>query len=206
MISGLGDRIQQMIPGVGAVVFYIINLALTLGITSVLFAVIFKVLPDAKISWKDIWPGAIFTSILFLIGKFAISTYISKSEVGSTYGAAGSLVILLLWIYYSAIIMYFGAEFAMYYALNKGAHIVPEKYAEWNEQPAMAGAKPSSFKSRQQTPEKAPKRNRELPKEPHWSFAKGTPREQKQREKAATPGMGSMLMGIALYVFKNSRR
>ena len=94
-----------------------------------IFAVIFKVLPDGKVSWKDVFAGAGATTFLFLLGKFAISYYISKSNVGSTYGAAGALVVLLLWIYYSSVILYFGAELTLAFALNSGRPIKPAKYA-----------------------------------------------------------------------------
>jgi membrane protein len=129
VIETIGGRLKDQFPDVTVVVFYIVNLILTIGITSLLFAVIFKVLPDAKIKWKDVWAGAITTALLFMLGKFAISFYISKSDVGSTYGAAGSLVILLVWIYYSSIILYFGAEFTKAYAVKFGSAIHPTKYA-----------------------------------------------------------------------------
>jgi membrane protein len=96
--------------------FYILNLIISFIVITSLFAVIFKVLPDAKTKWKDIFPGALASGVLFMIGKFAISFYIGKSHVGTTYGAAGSLVVLLLWVYYSAIILYLGAEFAKTWA------------------------------------------------------------------------------------------
>jgi membrane protein len=91
--------------------------------------VIFKVLPDARIRWKDIMAGAVTTAIFFMLGKFGISFYISKTNVGSTYGTAGSLVILLVWVYYSSIILYFGAEFTKAYAIKYGAEIYPNDYA-----------------------------------------------------------------------------
>jgi membrane protein len=103
--------------------------AITLAVVSTIFGVIFKVLPDAKIKWKDVLAGSITTSLLFMLGKFAISFYISKSNVGTTYGTAGSLVVLLLWIYYSSIILYFGAEFTKAYAIKYGAEIHPNDYA-----------------------------------------------------------------------------
>ncbi len=140
VVEGLSGRLKTVLPDVTVAVFYIINLALNITVITALFAVIFKVLPDAKIKWKDIWPGAIATAFLFLIGKFAISLYISKTDVGSTYGAAGSFAVIFVWIYYSAIILYFGAEFTKAYALNKGATIVPNEYAEWNEEPTVPGA------------------------------------------------------------------
>jgi membrane protein len=87
------------------------------------------VLPDAKIKWKDVLAGAIATSLLFMLGKFGISFYISKSNIGSTYGAAGSLVVLLLWVYYSSIILYLGAEFTKAFAVKFGSAIHPNDYA-----------------------------------------------------------------------------
>jgi len=129
IISGLSQRLEQMFPDIGVVVMFIINMVITLGIITVLFAVIFRVLPDADIQWKDVWAGAIATAILFLAGKFAISFYIGQSDIGSTYGAAGSFVILLIWIYYSSIILYFGAVFTRSYDMKFGSEIRPNKYA-----------------------------------------------------------------------------
>lgn len=134
LIEGLGDYLQARFPDVTVVVFYIMNLALTLGVSMLIFAVIFKVLPDARIRWKDVFAGALVTAILFLIGKFAISLYISTTEVGSTYGAAGSLVVLLVWVYYSSIILYIGAEFTKAYATKFGAAIHPSDYAVTTKQ------------------------------------------------------------------------
>ncbi|MNR27100.1 hypothetical protein D3C85_1443540 [compost metagenome] len=110
-------------------VFYILNQIVTLIVIAVIFGVIFKVLPDAEIKWRDVALGSLFTAILFMIGKFAISIYIGQSDVGSTYGTAGSLVILLLWTYYSSIILYFGAEFTKAYAVTYGSEIRPSHYA-----------------------------------------------------------------------------
>lgn len=129
LIEGLSNRLKAAYPDVAVVVFYIINLLLMLVISALIFAVIFRVLPDAKIRWKDVLAGAIATAVLFMLGKFGISFYISKSKVGSTYGAAGSLVVLLLWVYYSAIILYFGAEFTKAYAVKYGSAIHPNEYA-----------------------------------------------------------------------------
>ncbi len=129
LVEGLSERLRANFPEVTVVVFYIVNLVITLIVVTSIFAVIFKVLPDANIKWKDVWAGAIATAVLFILGKFAISFYISKSEVGSTYGAAGSLVVLLLWVYYSSIILYFGAEFTKAYAVKYGSEIHPNKYA-----------------------------------------------------------------------------
>ena len=128
LIEALSNRLRNHFTDVTIILFYIINLIINFGVISILFAVIFKVLPDAKIKWKDIMAGAIATAVLFMIGKFAISFYISKSNVGSTYGTAGSLVVLLVWIYYSSIILYFGAEFTKAYAIKYGSEITPNEY------------------------------------------------------------------------------
>ena len=129
VIDGFSERLKMHFPDVTVVLFYIINLVVTLCVTSLIFGVIFKVLPDAKIKWKDVFAGAVATSLLFMVGKLGISVYISKSNVGSTYGTAGSLVILLLWIYYSSIILYFGAELTKAYAIKYGSPIHPNDYA-----------------------------------------------------------------------------
>ena len=133
LIETLNKELKNIFPGITVIIFYIINLLLTLGVTTILFAVIFKVLPDAKIKWRDVWPGSFCTAILFLLGKFAISFYISKSNIGTTYGAAGSLVVLLIWIYYSSMILYFGAVFTKNYAIKKEGVIFPNSYAVTTE-------------------------------------------------------------------------
>lgn len=129
LIEGLSARLRAAYPDVAVVIFYVLDLVITLCVTAFIFAVIFKVLPDAKIRWKDVATGALVTALLFMLGKFAIGIYISKSQVGSTYGAAGSLVVLLLWVYYSSFILYFGAEFTKAWAIEYGAPIHPSEYA-----------------------------------------------------------------------------
>ena len=129
IIEAISGRLQAAYPDVTVAIFYIVNLILTMTITTFIFAVIFKVLPDAEIRWRDVFIGAVVTAVLFMVGKAAISLYISQSEVGSTYGTAGSLVVLLVWIYYSSMILYFGAEFTKAYAMEYGAPIHPSKYA-----------------------------------------------------------------------------
>ncbi|HTF28480.1 MAG TPA: YihY/virulence factor BrkB family protein [Flavitalea sp.] len=129
IIEALMDKLQNVFPGIAVIAFYILSLLVSFAVITVLFGGIFKVLPDAQIKWKDVLAGAIATAILFMLGKFAISFYISKSNIGSTYGTAGSLVVLLLWIYYSAVILYFGAEFTKAYAVRYGSAIHPDNYA-----------------------------------------------------------------------------
>jgi membrane protein len=129
LIEMLSNRLQESFPHITVIVFYAINLALSLGISTLIFATIFKVLPDARIKWRDVFTGALVTAILFMIGKFGISFYISQTKVGSTYGGAGSLVILLVWVYYSAVILYIGAEYTRAYAVRYGSQIRPNEYA-----------------------------------------------------------------------------
>jgi membrane protein len=129
VLDAFSGRLQARFAEVSVIVFYIINQVVTLAVISLIFGVIFKVLPDAIIKWRDVIAGAIVTAVLFMIGKFAISIYIGQSNVGSTYGATGSLVVVLLWTYYSSIILYFGAEFTKAYAVAFGSEIYPSHYA-----------------------------------------------------------------------------
>ena len=129
VVEALSDKLKDSFPDAAIIIFYILDLVISFFVITALFAVIFKVLPDAKTKWKDIIPGALASGILFMIGKFAISFYIGKSHVGSTYGAAGSLVVLLLWVYYSAMILYLGAEFAKAWISHNGFSIRPNDYA-----------------------------------------------------------------------------
>jgi len=104
---------------------YIVNIILILVVTTSLFAVIFKVLPDARIRWKDAFVGAGFTALLFLLGKALIGLYLGKSKIGLTYGASASVIIILTWVYYASIILYFGAEFTKVYTMRFGSGISP---------------------------------------------------------------------------------
>lgn len=112
---------------------YVFDYALMLAVTATLFAFVFKGLPDARIKWNDIWIGSLFTSVLFITGKFIIGYYLSHNNIISTYGATGSLIVILLWVYYSSIILYFGAEFTQVYVRFKGRNIEPNKYSMWVE-------------------------------------------------------------------------
>ena len=143
LLEGFMDKLTEIFPEMTVVLVYIINLAITLFIISLLFGIIFKVLPDAVIKWKDVTIGAIFTAILFMLGKFGITFYIGNSNVGSTYGTAGSLVILMLWVYYSSIILYFGAEFTKFYAIRFGSKIRPNEYAVTVQMVKVESAKES---------------------------------------------------------------
>lgn len=134
LIELLSDRLKFVFPEITVVLVYIVNLVITFAIISLLFGGIFKILPDAKIKWKHVAVGAITTAVLFMLGRFGIGFYLGVSKVGSTYGAAGSIVIILLWVYYSAAILYFGAEFTRAWVQYKGARIYPNEYAVWVKQ------------------------------------------------------------------------
>lgn len=129
VIESFSNKLQDLLPGVAVSLIYVVNILITFCVITTLFSIIFKVLPDAKIKWRDVLSGSIATALLFMAGKFGISYYISSSNVSTTYGAAGSLVILLLWIYYSSIILYFGAEFTKCYAIEYGHEIHPNSYS-----------------------------------------------------------------------------
>lgn len=128
-LMAFSDYLKQYFPEITISVFQIVNIVISTSVIALLFGVIFKVLPDAKIGWKDVRVGAIFTACLFLVGRFLIGLYLSTTGAASPYGAAGSLIVILLWVYYTAAILYFGAEFTKYYAESKGARIEPADYA-----------------------------------------------------------------------------
>jgi membrane protein len=134
LILALSDVLTRYIPGLGVYLISGINFAISTGVVAVLFGTIFKVLPDAKISWKDVRWGAFFTALLFMLGRYLIGLYIETTSTSSTYGAAGSLIVILTWIYYTAAILYFGAEFTLAYANHFGLKIEPADYAVYVEQ------------------------------------------------------------------------
>jgi len=110
------------------VLFFILNYLLVFLIIATLFTIIFKSLPDGKVVLRDCIVGASFTAVLFMFGKFAIGLYLGSSSIGTVYGAAGSIILILVWVYYSAIILYFGAEFTKVYAITHGQNIEPNEY------------------------------------------------------------------------------
>jgi membrane protein len=127
LLSAAGSSIERFLPdAMSGPLLEVINLVVSLGVVTLLFAAIFKVLPDAVIEWRYVWIGALVTAVLFVLGKFLIGFYIGQSDPGSAYGAAGSLAVILVWIYYASIIVLLGAEFTQVYARAHGAAIVPE--------------------------------------------------------------------------------
>jgi membrane protein len=123
------NRLDEFFPKDSVYLVYVINLLVVFGIITLLFTMIFKTLPDGKVALKDCLIGAAFTALLFMIGKFAIGAYLGKSAIASWYGAAGSVILILVWVYYSAIILYFGAEFTKMYATTHGQKIIPNEYS-----------------------------------------------------------------------------
>jgi len=129
IMDALSTRIEHFLPAITGLLLKGVNLGITLIVITTLFGIIFKFLPDVKIKWRDVRSGAVFTAILFMIGQYLISLYIQYTAQGSAYGAAGSIIVILVWIYYTSAILYIGAEFTQVYAEASGSHIEPADYA-----------------------------------------------------------------------------
>jgi membrane protein len=127
-LAVLDSWVGGLIPG-WVVVGYVLGYGISLGLVALVLAAIFKILPDVKMSWSDVWVGAVVTSVLFHAGKFGISVYVGKAGIASTFGAAGALAVVLVWVYYSALIVLYGAEFTRVYANRHGSHVVPDDNA-----------------------------------------------------------------------------
>ena len=129
-ISAFAGQMSNLLPGsISTAAAWIINAAVSFAIITLLFAAIFKVLPDAEIAWWDVWVGASVTALLFVVGKFLIGLYIGQSDPSEAYGAAAALALLLVWVYYSAMIVFLGAEFTQVWAQQKGSGIKPDEDA-----------------------------------------------------------------------------
>lgn len=128
LLKGFSHYVQSVVPG-GIGIALTVYLAFDFAVVVLLFAMIFKFLPDVKIQWRDVWIGAVITAIFFGIGKWALGLYLSSGAAGSAYGAASSLITLLLWVYYSSQILLFGAEFTQVYADRAGRGVEPSEYA-----------------------------------------------------------------------------
>ncbi|MCC6616373.1 MAG: YihY/virulence factor BrkB family protein [Anaerolineae bacterium] len=131
-LSAFDGYIANLFPSAD-VVLRVVNMTLSLGIIIVLFALIYRFLPAIRLQWRDVWIGAVFTAILFTIGKYALSLYLGSTGTASAYGAAGSFVLILLWIYYSAQIVLFGAEFTQVYARQYGSLRQDDNSTEQNK-------------------------------------------------------------------------
>jgi Predicted membrane protein len=129
-LVALGKYLNEWIPG-QEVFWQVVNFVISIGVVTLLFAMIFKIMPDAHIAWHDVWIGALLTAVLFAFGKWLLGLYLGRSSVASVYGAAGSLVVILMWVYYSAQILLFGAEFTRLYAIECGAKVRAEEGMEF---------------------------------------------------------------------------
>jgi membrane protein len=130
ILAAFGDALGRWLPeGFSVTLLQGINFAISFGVIALLFGAMFRVLPDAKIRWRDVWVGAVVTGFLFVVGKTLIGIYLGHSNPGEAFGAAGSLALLLVWIYYSSMILLFGAEFTQVWADQRGAGVIPQRGA-----------------------------------------------------------------------------
>lgn len=127
-LAALQGYLSRTFPG-GGTLWQVLNFLVSLLVISVLIAMVYRVLPDVRLGWPDVWVGAVTTSVLFGIGKFLIGLYLGHASIGSSYGAAGSLVVFLVWVYYSSLIMFFGAEITFVYAQHRRRRVRPTEHA-----------------------------------------------------------------------------
>lgn len=132
-LAAVSDWVQSHVSEGLVVIFKVLDIVASVGVITLLFAGIFKFLPDAKIQWRDVWHGAILTSILFVVAKFLLGLYFGKSDPGSTYGAAGSIILIMLWVSYAGMVLLFGAEFTQVFANRHGRKVEPTEVAESTE-------------------------------------------------------------------------
>lgn len=166
-VAGISKWLGENLSDGVVVLFTVLDFVISIGVITVLFAAMFKFLPDIRIRWKYVWPGAVLTALLFVIAKFGLAIYFSKTDPGSTYGAAGSVILIMLWVTYSALIMFFGAEFTKVYAQRNGARVTPRKGAVHISQGTVRGPRttPQPDDRRQQMQQANPDRRRDAPSE-----------------------------------------
>ena len=129
-LTALSDIIRVYTSEFTVIIFNIVNFLFSLAVISLLFAMMYKILPDAKIEWKHVWVGSLITGLLFTIGKTALAFYFGTANPGSVYGAAGSVILMLLWVSYSSMIVFFGAEFTAAYARRYTGKVPPMEHAK----------------------------------------------------------------------------
>jgi membrane protein len=152
LMDALNERLLNIFSEGTFYLMYALNVTIIFAIISLFFTIIYKVLPDARIYWRDAMKGAMFTAVLFLLGKFLIGYFIGSSKTSAAYGAAASLVIVLLWIYYTSVILYFGAEFTKVYALQRGQGIKPHPNAVYILKEEKKEIPPFTIKPEQKPP------------------------------------------------------
>ena len=143
VISAFGNYLGRYFSNFSVMFIQATDNILTFIATTFLFGLMFKLLPDAKIKWKDVFIGGLITSFFFTLGKLGIGYYLGHSNLASVYGAAGSVIIIMVWVYYSAVILYLGAEFTKVYAKLHGGKIYPNEYAIWIKTEEIQVANPS---------------------------------------------------------------
>lgn len=141
-LTWVGEFFEHTLPG-GAALWQVLNFAISLAVVTSLFALMFKTLPDVHIQWRDVWVGAAVTAVLFTIGKFGLGIYLGSAGVSSAYGAAGSIVALVIWVYYSAQVLLVGAEFTEVYARRFGSRITPDEKAVSTKKDATQSSAPA---------------------------------------------------------------
>jgi membrane protein len=129
-LTAFSSWLKGYLPDFMVFIFYLLDFTISLAFISVLFALMFKILPDVRIRWRDVWIGAIATALLFMIGKAGLGIYFGKAEPASIYGAAGSIILIMLWVSYSCMILFFGAEFTKQFTLYYGGKLIPKRGAE----------------------------------------------------------------------------
>jgi membrane protein len=165
-LAAVSDWVQSHVSEGLVVIFKMLDIVASVGVITLLFAGIFKFLPDAKIQWRDVWHGAILTSILFVVAKFLLGLYFGNSDPGSAYGAAGSIILIMLWVSYAGLVLLFGAEFTQVYANRHGRKIEPTDVAESTEGQNDNGAIVNK-KTEQQSKAKADDKSRQSKRREH---------------------------------------
>jgi membrane protein len=195
-MAAIGKYFSHML-GNTSWIFEILNNVVSFGLISLLFAMMFKYVPDAEVSWKDVWFGAIFTAALFTIGKFGLGMYLGKNSVVSTYKAAGALLIVLLWVYYSAQILFYGAELTQEYAEMRGRSVKPSPHAEMDEEKRCQSEAAEAYQ------EKKAKQKQASNPQPQPAYAMGSAMSGvagHMRQSHSRKLWGSLiLLGIVLY-------
>lgn len=159
LLAAFGDALAGFLPGsLTGATLTLINTGISLVVLSLLFASMFKYLPDAEVSWRDVLAGGVATAVLFTVGRWGLSLYLARSNPGEAFGAAGSLALLLVWIYYSAIILFLGAEFTQAWANSRGRGVIPEKGAVLLEEDVRHVSRDEAKERRWGSPE--PRRRR----------------------------------------------
>lgn len=191
LLATLFDNLKAIFPDAIVNLFFIVNYLVMMIVIVTLFALIFKVLPDAKLKFRDVLPGAIFTTLLFFIGKFGIAFYLEKFGDVKVYGPAGSIIILILWVYYSAIILYLGAEYTQVYLIENGKKIIPMKFAELVDDKMNKEVEDKNAKNinqpRYQNQNPNPNQNKNKPQRRHQNQNQNQGERQQQHQQHHPP-------------------